>query len=178
MAAGHTFAAYLPGGASGGILPASMNDIPLDFGTLEKYGRFIGSAAVGQSTCVACGECVQACPMGALMPSAYLDDHQMRVVYPDREVDSLCPYCGVGCQVSYKVKDERNLYAEGRNGPANQNRLCVKGRFGFDYVHRRLQDSFYKREPRGGHASDKFEQAALQGSAVLLTADLTRLRTL
>lgn len=43
---GHSFAAYLPGGASGGILPASMNDIPLDFGTLEKYGCFIGSAAV------------------------------------------------------------------------------------------------------------------------------------
>ncbi|KQP59810.1 NADH-quinone oxidoreductase subunit F [Methylobacterium sp. Leaf111] len=43
---GHRFAAYLPGGASGGILPASMDDIPLDFGTLEKYGCFIGSAAV------------------------------------------------------------------------------------------------------------------------------------
>ena len=43
---GHSFAAYLPGGASGGILPASMDDIPLDFGTLEKYGCFIGSAAV------------------------------------------------------------------------------------------------------------------------------------
>jgi len=46
MSAGHTFAAYLPGGASGGILPASMNDIPRDFGTLEKYGCFIGSAAI------------------------------------------------------------------------------------------------------------------------------------
>ena len=46
MSEGHTFTAYLPGGASGGILPASMNDIPLDFGTLEKYGCFIGSAAV------------------------------------------------------------------------------------------------------------------------------------
>jgi formate dehydrogenase beta subunit len=46
MSAGHTFAAYLPGGASGGILPASMNNIPLDFGALEKYGCFIGSAAV------------------------------------------------------------------------------------------------------------------------------------
>ena len=46
MAEGHTFAAYLPGGASGGILPAAMSDIPLDFGTLEKYGCFIGSAAV------------------------------------------------------------------------------------------------------------------------------------
>jgi formate dehydrogenase len=46
MAKGHTFRAYLPGGASGGILPASMDDIPLDFGTLEKYGCFIGSAAI------------------------------------------------------------------------------------------------------------------------------------
>jgi formate dehydrogenase len=46
MSDGHTFAAYLPGGASGGILPASMADIPLDFGTLEKYGCLIGSAAV------------------------------------------------------------------------------------------------------------------------------------
>ena len=46
MAEGHEFRAYLPGGASGGILPAAMNDIPLDFGTLEKYGCFIGSAAV------------------------------------------------------------------------------------------------------------------------------------
>ncbi len=90
---------------------------------------------MGGSTCVACGECVQACPTGALMPSAYLDANETRVVYPDREVASLCPYCGVGCQVSYKVKDERIVYAEGLNGPANHNRLCVKGRFGFDYVH-------------------------------------------
>ncbi|HET6618709.1 MAG TPA: formate dehydrogenase subunit alpha [Dongiaceae bacterium] len=90
---------------------------------------------MGQSTCVACGECVQACPTGALMPAAYLDADQTRTVWPDREVDSLCPYCGVGCQVSYKVKDERIIYAEGIDGPANHNRLCVKGRFGFDYIH-------------------------------------------
>ncbi|HJR22535.1 MAG TPA: formate dehydrogenase subunit alpha [Dongiaceae bacterium] len=90
---------------------------------------------MGQSTCVACGECVQACPTGALMPAAYLDANQTRTVWPDREVDSLCPYCGVGCQVSYKVKDERIIYAEGIDGPANHNRLCVKGRFGFDYIH-------------------------------------------
>jgi formate dehydrogenase major subunit len=90
---------------------------------------------MGESTCVACGECVQACPTGALMPAAYLDENQVRTVYPDRQVDSLCPYCGVGCQVTYNVKDERIVYAEGRDGPANRNRLCVKGRFGFDYIH-------------------------------------------
>lgn len=90
---------------------------------------------MGQSTCVACGECVQACPTGALMPSVFLDENQTRTVWPDRKVDSLCPYCGVGCQVSYNVKDEAIIYAEGRDGPANHNRLCVKGRFGFDYIH-------------------------------------------
>ncbi len=90
---------------------------------------------MGDSTCVACGECVQACPTGALMPSALLDEHQTRTVYADRKVDSLCPFCGVGCQVTYQVKDEKVIYAEGRDGPANHNRLCVKGRFGFDYIH-------------------------------------------
>src|SRR5579863_6324071 len=90
---------------------------------------------MGESTCVACGECVQACPTGALMPAVMLDENQTRVTYPDRKVDSLCPYCGVGCQVTYEVKDEKVIYAEGRDGPANHNRLCVKGRFGFDYIH-------------------------------------------
>jgi formate dehydrogenase major subunit len=90
---------------------------------------------MGESTCVACGECVQACPTGALMPAVMLDDKQTRVTYADRKVDSLCPYCGVGCQVTYQVKGEKVIYAEGRDGPANHNRLCVKGRFGFDYIH-------------------------------------------
>src|SRR3954453_23478223 len=90
---------------------------------------------MGESTCVACGECVQACPTGALMPAVMLDEKQTRVTYADRKVDSLCPFCGVGCQVTYQVKDEKVIYAEGRDGPANHNRLCVKGRFGFDYIH-------------------------------------------
>src|ERR1700674_4742071 len=90
---------------------------------------------MGESTCVACGECVQACPTGALMPAVMLDENQTRVTYADRKVDSLCPFCGVGCQVTYQVKDNKVIYAEGRDGPANHNRLCVKGRFGFDYIH-------------------------------------------
>ncbi len=90
---------------------------------------------MGASTCVGCGECVQACPTGALMPAAYLDEHETRVKWPDKIVDSLCPYCGVGCKVGYEVLDNKIVYATGKNGPANHNRLCVKGRFGFDYIH-------------------------------------------
>jgi formate dehydrogenase major subunit len=89
---------------------------------------------MGESTCVACGECVQACPTGALMPASVMNDKQERTGYADREVESLCPYCGVGCQITYEIKDDRILWVEGRNGPSNHGRLCVKGRFGFDYV--------------------------------------------
>ncbi len=90
---------------------------------------------MGDSTCVACGECVQACPTGALMPATVLDEHEAGDSQDyDREVDSVCPYCGVGCQISFKVKDDKIKYVEGIDGPANENRLCVKGRFGFDYI--------------------------------------------
>ncbi|MDR5892302.1 formate dehydrogenase subunit alpha [Halomonas mongoliensis] len=89
---------------------------------------------MGESTCVACGECVQACPTGALMPATLIDEAgRGDSAAADRTVDSVCPYCGVGCQLSYHVKDEQILFVEGRDGPANQGRLCVKGRFGFDY---------------------------------------------
>ncbi|HEX4522550.1 MAG TPA: formate dehydrogenase subunit alpha [Casimicrobiaceae bacterium] len=85
---------------------------------------------MGVSTCVACGECVQACPTGALAPAndAYL-------VVADKIVPSVCPYCGVGCQLDYHVKDNEIVRVEGRDGPANHERLCVKGRYGYDYVH-------------------------------------------
>ena len=92
--------------------------------------------AMGGSSCVACGECVQACPTGALMPATVLDDAQVGDSKDyDSEVESVCPFCGVGCQVSLKVKDNKVVYVEGINGPANEGRLCVKGRFGFDYIH-------------------------------------------
>jgi formate dehydrogenase major subunit len=90
---------------------------------------------MGDSTCVACGECVQACPTGALMEANLLDGSGVRTAYEDRSVDTLCPYCGVGCQTRVHVKGNHILYVDGRDGPANANRLCVKGRFGFDYIH-------------------------------------------
>ena len=89
---------------------------------------------MGDSTCVGCGECVQACPTGALLPASIVDDAGRKTAEPDRQVASLCPYCGVGCQLTFNIKDDRILSVDGRDGPANHNRLCVKGRFGFDYV--------------------------------------------
>ena len=85
---------------------------------------------MGNSTCVACGECVQACPTGALMPKTQIGSQVV-----DKKVDSVCPFCGVGCLLTYNVKDNKIVSVDGRDGPANHNRLCVKGRFGFDYAH-------------------------------------------
>ena len=86
--------------------------------------------SMGASTCVACGECVQACPTGALMPKTQVGSQAV-----DKKVDSVCPFCGVGCLLTYNVKDNKIISVDGRDGPANHNRLCVKGRFGFDYIH-------------------------------------------
>jgi formate dehydrogenase major subunit len=86
---------------------------------------------MGASTCVACGECVQECPTGALMPAR---EAGMETV--DKKVDSVCPFCGVGCQLTYHVQTSTNVikFVTGRDGPSNHGRLCVKGRYGFDYV--------------------------------------------
>ncbi len=101
----------------------------------DAFPIFDFADPMGESTCVACGECVQACPTGALMPATAVDAEGRgdKRAY-DREVTTVCPYCGVGCQVSLKIKGDKILHVEGANGPANQNRLCVKGRFGFDYI--------------------------------------------
>ncbi len=93
---------------------------------------FDQGAELGSSSCVGCGECVQACPTGALVSKQGLG-----TTSPERSVDSLCPYCGVGCQLTFHVRDERIVEVTGRDGPANLGRLCVKGRYGFDYVHHR-----------------------------------------
>ncbi|MEH6476343.1 MAG: formate dehydrogenase subunit alpha [Sneathiella sp.] len=85
---------------------------------------------MGSSSCVACGECVQACPTGALLEKSWMAASKI-----DRKVDSICPFCGVGCQLTYNVANEKIVSVDGRDGPANEERLCVKGRFGFDYIH-------------------------------------------
>src|SRR5215831_8014652 len=96
---------------------------------------FDNDLPMGQSTCVSCGECMAACPTGAL-----IDKPLTLPLLPDdsvKKVDSLCPYCGVGCSITYTVDTQRNtiLQVSGRESPVNHSRLCVKGRYGFDYAH-------------------------------------------
>ncbi|MBY0572134.1 MAG: (2Fe-2S)-binding protein, partial [Undibacterium sp.] len=96
-----------------------VNDvIGLAFRGSEAKIVFDMDAVMGNSTCVACGECVQACPTGALLPAAAVAQR-----IPDQSIDSVCPYCGVGCQLTYQVKDNTIIAVDGRDGPANHQRL-------------------------------------------------------
>ncbi len=82
-----------------------------------------GDTPLIDSICRSCGECMVRCPVGALTPK--------ETVRPEREVKTICPYCGIGCQMYLGIKDEKIVGVRGDpEGPANQGRLCVKGRFG------------------------------------------------
>ncbi len=153
----------------------------------DAYPTFDLADPMGQSTCVACGECVQACPTGALMPSTVVNENQMgdRADF-DSETESVCPFCGVGCKVSLKVKDGKVKYIEGINGPANEGRLCVKGRFGFDYIHHehRLTKPLIRRDDapaKGlnvdpGNLMTHFREATWEEALDLAARGLMRLR--
>ena len=141
---------------------------------------------MGNSTCVACGECVQACPTGALMPASLVDANGVYTNAPDREVESVCPYCGVGCQITYRIRDDRIVAVDGRDGPANHNRLCVKGRFGFDYVAHpdRLTEPLIRKEGVSKHNIDidpanpytHFRKASWDEALDIAAAGLKRIR--
>ncbi|PKM35286.1 MAG: formate dehydrogenase subunit alpha, partial [Gammaproteobacteria bacterium HGW-Gammaproteobacteria-10] len=112
-----------------------MNDV-IGYANRGSHSEIVFDIAdpMGASSCVACGECVQACPTGALMPAG-----NVGLQVADKTVDSTCPYCGVGCLIKYHVKDDKILYTEGRDGYTNHFRLCVKGRYGFSYIHNPLR---------------------------------------
>jgi formate dehydrogenase major subunit len=115
---------------------------------------------MGESSCVTCGECVAACPTGALTNKP-LHDVPIQPREQLRQVDTVCPYCGVGCALTYHVDDERKAisFAEGREQPGSKSRLCVKGRYGWDYAAspQRLTTPLIRREdsyPKGPLSGD------------------------
>ena len=137
---------------------------------------------MGQSTCVACGECVQACPTGALMPA-----RGVGLLKADKTVDSVCPFCGVGCLLTYHVKQNKIIFVNGKDGPSNKNRLCVKGRYGFDYAHHphRLTKPLIRKEnarKSAGFAVDPgnwgevFREASWEEALELAASGLKRIR--
>jgi formate dehydrogenase alpha subunit len=93
-----------------------------------------GRGVWGASECDGCGECIQLCPTGAIVEKPHRTMIDLARV--EKRVRTTCPYCGVGCQIELLVQDGGIVRVEGVEGrPPNDGRLCVKGRFGFDFVH-------------------------------------------
>jgi formate dehydrogenase major subunit len=118
------------------------------------------SDPMGASSCVSCGECVASCPTGALTNKP-IHDIPIRPRSELDAVDTVCPYCGVGCALTYYVDRDRGAiaYAEGREQPGSHARLCVKGRYGWDYAAspQRLTVPLIRREesyPKGALSTD------------------------
>jgi len=106
----------------------------LSFAKRGITSYIIGGFGVwGESECDGCGECIQLCPTGAIVEKPNRD--VLKTARADRRVVSVCPYCGVGCQIELMVKDNQIVRADGVEGvKPNDGRLCVKGRFGYAYV--------------------------------------------
>jgi formate dehydrogenase major subunit len=126
----------------------------------DTHIAFDLSDPMGASSCVSCGECVAACPTGALTNKP-IHDIPIRPRSELDAVNTVCPYCGVGCAITYYVDRERGAiaYAEGREQPGSQGRLCVKGRYGWDYAAspQRLTVPLIRREesyPKGALSTD------------------------
>lgn len=111
-----------------------VNEV-LDFGYRGGHLKLICDAdlPMGLSTCVQCGECVQLCPVGALVEKKGIGKARR---WETRTVRTTCPYCGVGCQLELHVKGDQIIRVTGVEGAQpNDGHLCVKGRYAYDFIY-------------------------------------------
>lgn len=108
----------------------------ISFGYRGSVSKIVakGDRALRDSDCVFCGECLQACPVGALIPKQNSVSQQSAL--EARKTRTTCPYCGVGCQLYLHVKDNKVFKVTGvEDASPNYGSLCVKGRFGYEFIH-------------------------------------------
>lgn len=108
----------------------------IDFGYRGHETEIIFDADVpmGESTCVQCGECSQICPVGAIIDKCAIGAGR---IWELKKVETVCPYCGVGCKLELHIDEKANRIVKIRgveDAPTNNGMLCVKGRYGFDFV--------------------------------------------
>jgi formate dehydrogenase major subunit len=142
----------------------------IDFGfrgTKEQIIAGTGTTLM-HSACVFCGECVQVCPVGALVEKKALGKWRPWEV---TKIRTTCPYCGVGCQQLLHVKDDTIVKVTGvEDGAPNRGRLCVKGRFGYDFIYsdKRLKTPLIREK-------DGFREASWEEALTLVADTFTRI---
>ncbi|MBS3918402.1 MAG: formate dehydrogenase subunit alpha [Deltaproteobacteria bacterium] len=135
-----------------------------------------GGRPLAQSICQSCGECVEHCPTGALTPKNFL--------LPEREIETICPYCGVGCSISIGIRTGKIVKVRGNDkSPVNRGELCVKGRYGLDFINHpdRLTRPLIRREgvPKSvntGSIEQVFREASWNEALERVARGLTRLK--
>ncbi|MGF1702645.1 formate dehydrogenase subunit alpha [Photobacterium makurazakiensis] len=155
-----------------GVLSFMKNEDGTSAKRPECRPGFEGGYDMGDSNCVQCGACVQVCPTGALSDARDKSQGRIEMLKP---VDTICTYCGVGCKVTMFVDESRNQirYVQGaKDSPVNQGMLCVKGRFGFDFIQsqERLEQPLIRK-------NGKLEPASWDEAIELVASKFTGIKT-
>ncbi len=156
---------------------AGVGAIDLAFRGYDAKVATFGDKPLLESICESCGECVSRCPTGALLPK-----HAKQAT---QQVKTICPYCGVGCSIYLGVRGNEIVDVQGdKESPVNQGGLCVKGRFGFDFVNHpdRLTKPLIRKEGRGkdtkvnGNLRDVFREASWDEALELVAEKLSQVK--